>query len=93
VEWRTYEVSRQNKLKRIAVISVPLPTHTSCVRFSPNQELLLLCCIDGTIMLYDQTKSTSTSVKAAFVSMIVILKNIFEEVLFIFYIFDHIFCF
>ncbi|GAB1868382.1 WD repeat-containing protein LOC51057-like protein [Camponotus japonicus] len=67
VEWRTYEVSRQNKLKRIAVISVPLPTHTSCVRFSPHQELLLLCCIDGTIMIYDQTKSTTTSVKAAFI--------------------------
>ncbi|XP_011869415.1 PREDICTED: uncharacterized protein LOC105562881 [Vollenhovia emeryi] len=67
VEWRTYEVSRQNKLKRIAVTSVQLPTHTSCVRFSPNQELLLLCCIDGTIMIYDQIKSTSTSVKAAFI--------------------------
>ncbi|XP_012232950.2 WD repeat-containing and planar cell polarity effector protein fritz homolog isoform X1 [Linepithema humile] len=67
VEWRTYEVSRQNKLKRIAVISISLPTHTSCVRFSPNQELLLLCCIDGTIMMYDQTKSTTTSVKAAFI--------------------------
>lgn len=72
VEWRTYEVSRQNKLKRIAVISVPLPTHTSCVRFSPHQELLLLCCIDGTIMIYDQTKSTTTSVKAAFVSYILL---------------------
>ncbi|KAL6439873.1 hypothetical protein ACFW04_004118 [Cataglyphis niger] len=67
VEWRTYEVSRQNKLKRIAVISVSLPTHTSCVRFSPHQELLLLCCIDGTIMIYDQTKSTTTSIKAAFI--------------------------
>ncbi|KAL6258893.1 hypothetical protein P5V15_010839 [Pogonomyrmex californicus] len=71
VEWRTYEVSRQNKLKRIAVISVPLPTHTSCVRFSPNQELLLLCCIDGTVMMYDQTKSTTTSVKAAFIPTLV----------------------
>ncbi|KYN02744.1 WD repeat-containing protein C2orf86 like protein [Cyphomyrmex costatus] len=67
VEWRTYEISRQNKLKRIAVISVQLPTHTSCVRFSPNQEILLLCCIDGTIMMYDQIKSTSISVKAAFI--------------------------
>ncbi|XP_020291724.1 WD repeat-containing and planar cell polarity effector protein fritz [Pseudomyrmex gracilis] len=67
VEWRTYEVSRQNKLKRIAVISVPLPTHTSCVRFSPGQELLLLCCIDGTIVMYDQTKLATNSVKAAFI--------------------------
>lgn len=52
------------------MISVHLPTHTSCVRFSPNQELLLLCCIDGTVMIYDQIKSTSTSVKAAFVGFI-----------------------
>ncbi|EFN89810.1 WD repeat-containing protein LOC51057-like protein [Harpegnathos saltator] len=67
VEWRTYEVSQQNKLQRIAVISVPLPTHTSCVKFSPNQELLLLCCIDGTITMYDPTKAMTTSARAAFI--------------------------
>lgn len=67
VEWRTYEVSQQNKLQRIAVISVPLPTHTSCVKFSPNQELLLLCCIDGTIIMYDPTKALTTSTRAAFI--------------------------
>ncbi|XP_014483964.1 PREDICTED: WD repeat-containing and planar cell polarity effector protein fritz isoform X2 [Dinoponera quadriceps] len=67
VEWRTYEVSQQNKLQRIAVISVPLPTHTSCVKFSPNQELLLLCCIDGTVTMYDPTKAITTSARAAFI--------------------------
>ncbi|XP_076682069.1 WD repeat-containing and planar cell polarity effector protein fritz isoform X2 [Andrena cerasifolii] len=67
IEWRTYEVSQQDKLQRIAVISVPLPTHTSCVKFSPNQELLLLCCIDGSVIIYDQIKATTTSVKASFI--------------------------
>lgn len=67
VEWRTYEVSQNDKLQRIAVVSIPLPTHTSCVRFSPTQEMLLLCCIDGSITLHDQTKGTNNSTKAAFV--------------------------
>lgn len=61
-------MSQQDKLQRIAVISIPLPTHTSCIKFSPNQELLLLCCIDGSVMLYDETKATIVNIKAAFVS-------------------------
>ncbi|XP_008214857.1 WD repeat-containing and planar cell polarity effector protein fritz isoform X1 [Nasonia vitripennis] len=68
VEWRTYEVSQNDKLQRIAVVSVPLPTHSSCVRFSPNQDMLLLCCIDGSITLHDHTKGTNTSIKAAFIA-------------------------
>ncbi|XP_058803143.1 WD repeat-containing and planar cell polarity effector protein fritz [Phymastichus coffea] len=67
VEWRTYEVSQNDKLQRIAVVSIPLPTHTSCVRFSPNQDILLLCCIDGSITLHDQVKGTNNSIKAAFI--------------------------
>ncbi|XP_076230946.1 WD repeat-containing and planar cell polarity effector protein fritz isoform X2 [Calliopsis andreniformis] len=67
IEWRTYEVSQQDKLQRIAVISVPLPTHTSCIKFSPNQELLLLCCIDGSVIIYDQIRTTTASVKASFI--------------------------
>lgn len=70
IEWRTYEISQQDKLQRIAMVSVPLPTHTSCVKFSPTQELLLLCCIDGSVMVYDQARATTTNVKAAFVSFI-----------------------
>lgn len=30
--------------------------------------MLLLCCIDGSIIIYDQTRATTTSVKAVFVS-------------------------
>ncbi|XP_033333987.1 WD repeat-containing and planar cell polarity effector protein fritz isoform X2 [Megalopta genalis] len=67
IEWRTYEISQQDKLQRIAVTSVPLPTHTSCIKFSPNQELLLLCCIDGSVVVYDQNRATTTSVKAGFI--------------------------
>ncbi|XP_051174546.1 WD repeat-containing and planar cell polarity effector protein fritz [Leptopilina boulardi] len=67
IEWRTYEVSQQDKLQRINVVSIPITTHTSCVKFSPNQEMLLLCCIDGSITLHDQPKGTSNTVKAAFI--------------------------
>lgn len=76
VEWRTYEISQQNKLQRIAIVSIPLATHTCCVKFSPNQEMLLLCCIDGTITLYDHSKGKNNSSKAAFVSVLKILKLI-----------------
>uniref|UniRef100_A0ABD2WPH6 WD repeat-containing and planar cell polarity effector protein fritz n=1 Tax=Trichogramma kaykai TaxID=54128 RepID=A0ABD2WPH6_9HYME len=67
VEWRTYEVSQNDKLQKIAIVSVPLPTHTSCVKFSPNQDILLLCCIDGTITLHDQVKSINNIIKTAFI--------------------------
>ena len=61
-------MSQNGKLQRIAVVSIPLPTHISCATFSPNQEMLLLCCIDGSITLHDQLKGTNTSIKAVFVS-------------------------
>ncbi|XP_063982059.1 WD repeat-containing and planar cell polarity effector protein fritz isoform X2 [Diachasmimorpha longicaudata] len=67
IEWQTYQVSQQDKLQRIEVVSIPLPTHTSCSRFSPNQDMLLLCCIDGSITLHDHTKGTNASVKAGFI--------------------------
>ncbi|KAJ8673486.1 hypothetical protein QAD02_004748 [Eretmocerus hayati] len=67
VEWKTYEVSRNDKLQRIAVYSIPLPTHASCIRFSPNQEKLLLGCIDGSITLHDQVNSVHTTARAAFI--------------------------
>ncbi|XP_046472035.1 WD repeat-containing and planar cell polarity effector protein fritz isoform X1 [Neodiprion pinetum] len=67
IEWRVYEVSQQGKLQRIAVTSVPLPTHTSCIKFSPNHDMLLLCCIDGSVTLHDQARGTNNTVKAAFI--------------------------
>ncbi|XP_048505297.1 WD repeat-containing and planar cell polarity effector protein fritz isoform X2 [Athalia rosae] len=67
IEWRVYEVSPQGKLQRLAVTSVPLPTHTSCIKFSPNHDMLLLCCIDGSVTLHDQTKGTNNSIKASFI--------------------------
>lgn len=67
IEWRTYEVSQQDKLQRITVVSIPLSTLTSYVKFSPNQEMLLICCIDGSITLHDQPKGTNNSSKAAFI--------------------------
>lgn len=67
IEWRVYEVSQQGKLQRLAVTSVPLPTHTSCIKFSPNHDMLLLCCIDGSVTLHDQARGTNNSIKATFI--------------------------
>ncbi|XP_044021196.1 WD repeat-containing and planar cell polarity effector protein fritz isoform X2 [Aphidius gifuensis] len=70
IEWQTYEVSQQDKLQRIEMVSIPLPTHTSCSKFSPNQDMLLLCCIDGTITLHDHSKGTNKTIKTTFIATI-----------------------
>lgn len=70
VEWRSFEVSQNDKLQRITVDSISLPTHTSSVKFSPNQEKLLICCIDGSLTVYDQIKGTNYNIKLAFVRIV-----------------------
>lgn len=67
IEWQVYGISQQDKLQRIEVISIPLPTHTTCAKFSPNQNMLLLCCIDGSMIVHDHVKRTNNILKAGFV--------------------------
>lgn len=69
VERCTYEISK-NRLQRSAVTSIPLQTHVCCMAFSPDDAKLLLGCIDGSLVLFDDACGITHTVKAAFVSYI-----------------------
>ncbi|KAK0095293.1 hypothetical protein PV326_008759 [Microctonus aethiopoides] len=75
IEWQVYGISQQDKLQRIEVISIPLPTHTTCAKFSPNQNMLLLCCIDGSMIVHDHVKRTNNILKAGFIPTLATWHN------------------
>lgn len=63
----TYEISK-SRLQRTSVTSIPLQTQVCCHGFSPDEEKLLLGCIDGSLVLFDEGRGITHLVKAAFVS-------------------------
>lgn len=67
VESSLYQISRGN-MQRTSAASISLPTHMCCHGFSPLQDKLLLGCIDGSLVLYDESQGVTHVVKAAFVS-------------------------
>ena len=66
VESCTYEISK-SRLQRTSVTSIPLQTQVCCHGFSPDEEKLLLGCIDGSLVLFDEGRGITHLVKAAFV--------------------------
>lgn len=72
IEICMYEINR-SKLQRISVTSIPLQTQVCCHSFSPDNEKLMLGCIDGSIVLFDEGRGITHLVKAAFVNIIMII--------------------
>lgn len=70
VERCTYEITK-NRLQRSSVTSIPLQTHVCCVAFSPDDSKLLLGCIDGSLVLFDDGQGSTHLVKAAFIPTLV----------------------
>ncbi|XP_039284336.1 WD repeat-containing and planar cell polarity effector protein fritz isoform X2 [Nilaparvata lugens] len=70
VERCTYEISK-NRLQRSSVTSIALQTHVCCVAFSPDDCKLLLGCIDGSLVLFDDGQGSTHLVKAAFIPTLV----------------------
>ncbi|KAK7873024.1 hypothetical protein R5R35_000322 [Gryllus longicercus] len=70
VESGRYEV-RRARLQRSAVASVPLQTQVCCLSFSPAEDKLLLGCIDGSLVLFDEARGVTHVAKAAFISSLV----------------------
>lgn len=64
----TYEITK-SRLQRTSVTSIPLQTQVCCHGFSPDEEKLLLGCIDGSLVLFDEGRGITHLVKAAFVRM------------------------
>lgn len=69
VEVTTSELSN-NTLKTVAITAVPLQTHVSCCELSPNEEYLLICCIDSTIAILDRNSGSTKTVKVSFIPKI-----------------------
>ncbi|KAL1404735.1 hypothetical protein pipiens_005237 [Culex pipiens pipiens] len=61
-----YQINR-TKMRRVAVTSIPLQTQVCCNAFSPDHEKLMLGCIDGSMILFDEGRGITHLVKAAFI--------------------------
>lgn len=63
-----YHISgTKSKFQRISVTSIPLQTEISCCAFSPDNEKLIMGCIDGSIVLFDQSRGMTYLVRASFI--------------------------
>lgn len=56
----------KGKFQRISVTSIPLDTEVACCTFSPDHEKILMSCIDGSIVLFDD-RGTTFLVRASFI--------------------------
>uniref|UniRef100_A0A1B6D3B8 WD repeat-containing and planar cell polarity effector protein fritz n=1 Tax=Clastoptera arizonana TaxID=38151 RepID=A0A1B6D3B8_9HEMI len=70
VESCTYEISK-GRLQRTSVTCIPLQTHVCCLAFSYDDTKLLLGCIDGSLVLFDEGRGSTHIVKAAFIPTLV----------------------
>ncbi|XP_055608329.1 WD repeat-containing and planar cell polarity effector protein fritz [Uranotaenia lowii] len=61
-----YQIHK-SKMRRVAVTSIPLQTQVCCNAFSPDHEKLMLGCIDGSVVLFDEGRGITHLVKAAFI--------------------------
>lgn len=59
-----------NSLKTVAITAVPLQTHLSCCELSPNEEYVLICCIDSTVAILDRNSGSTKTIKAPFIPKI-----------------------
>lgn len=62
-----YEIIKA-KIQRVSVTSIPLQSQVCCHSFSPDNEKLMLGCIDGSVILFDEGRGITHLIKAAFVS-------------------------
>lgn len=77
IEICMYEISK-SKLQRTAVTSIPLQTQVCCQSLSPDNEKLMLGCIDGSVVIFDEGRGITHLVKAAFVSVYRFASFFFE---------------
>lgn len=61
----------KSKISRISITSIPLHSQVCCHSFSPDNEKLMLGCIDASIILFDESRGITFSIKAAFIPTMV----------------------
>lgn len=70
VEDQVYELVVQRGvrgLQRQGVTSIPLQSQVCCQSYSPDQEKLMLGCIDGSVCLFDAQRAVTHMVRAGFI--------------------------
>ncbi|CAO1398737.1 unnamed protein product [Diamesa hyperborea] len=68
IESCTYHISyNKTKIQRTSVTSIPLQMEVCCSEFSPDHEKLIMGCIDGSIVLFDEGRGITYLVKASFI--------------------------
>lgn len=74
VEDQVYEIVVQRGvrgLQRTGVTSIPLQSQVCCQAYSPDQEKLLLGCIDGSVCLFDAQRAVTHVVRGGFIPTLV----------------------
>lgn len=58
-------------LQRTGVTCIPLQSQVCCQSYSPDQEKLMLGCIDGSVCLFDAQRGVTHMVRAGFIPALV----------------------
>lgn len=66
VEYSRHQVHK-NVLQKISITSIPLQTQVCCHSISPDEEKLILGCIDGSLILFDDGRGITRLVKTSFI--------------------------
>lgn len=74
IEICVYDINN-SKIQRTSVTSIPLQSQVCCHSFSPDNEKLMLGCIDTNIIFFDEGRGITHLIKAAFVSIKIVDKN------------------
>lgn len=70
VEDQVYEIvtgKTVRGLQRTGITSIPLQSQVCCQSYSPDQEKLMLGCIDGSVCLFDAQRAVTHMVRAGFI--------------------------
>lgn len=59
--------ANKTRLQRTSVTSIPLQTQVCCSSFSKDNEKLIMCCIDGSVVMFDESRGITYLVKASFI--------------------------
>lgn len=71
MENSTFEIVKCSRLQRASIVSISVQSNVCCVEFSPDRSNLLLGCVDGSLVLYNQTRALMHIVRTVFVPSVV----------------------
>ncbi|XP_031632388.1 WD repeat-containing and planar cell polarity effector protein fritz [Contarinia nasturtii] len=70
IEICVYEINK-SKIQRLSTTCIPLQAQVCCFSFSPDNEKLMLGCIDASVVIFDEWRGITHLIKAAFIPTLV----------------------